>query len=599
MHDHARLPVSRTHAQAADMSGPAVSAPAGGRRLGEILVEAGVITPGRLAEALEYQQQTGGHLGKILVELGGVSEQAICRALAAQLGLPFVDLTQMLPEEEAMLLLPEDVASRFQVIPLSLSDHTLTVGMVDPLDVLALDDIRRLVRLEIAPAVITHEDFLRTLNRYPALDESVEAVVREIKGRTRDEELAPERLRELVDEAPVVRLVNMMLLQAIRQRASDVHLEPQEHQVRVRYRIDGTLYKAMAVPRDIQAAVLSRIKIMADMDIAERRRSQDGRIAFEVDGRDYDVRVNSIPTVFGEKIVLRILDKSSALVGIDKIGLLPEDRRALELMMAKPYGIILLTGPTGSGKTTTLYSMLSALNSTERNIITIEDPVEYQLPGVNQVQVNVKAGVTFASSLRAFLRQDPDIMMVGEVRDEEAARITIHAALTGHLVLSTLHTNDAPGAVARLVDMGIEPFLVASSVVGVIAQRLARILCDRCRQPYAPPADVLGRFGLDPARQASATFYRPSGCDFCGGIGYRGRTGIYEIMLVDGELRELMMKNPSAPVIRDAAVRRGMRTLARNGFEKVLLGVTTLEEVLRAVYVEGEDASGASTKRAS
>src|SRR5579875_2276350 len=422
------------------------------RRLGEILVEAGLLTPERLEEALERQKRTGERLGKVLLEMGIASEAEVARAVASQLGLEYLDLTQVLPDEQAMLVLPEHMARRYQVIPLRLADGKLTLGMVDPLDVLALDDVRR---------------------------------------HTPDEEMGLDRLRQLVDEAPVVRLVNQIILQAIRQRASDIHIEPQESRMRVRYRIDGILYNVMTPPRDIQAAVISRIKIMAEIDIAERRRPQDGRIAFKVDEREYDLRVNTMPTVFGEKVVMRILDKSAMMVGIDKIGLLPDTHRRFEQMMGKPYGIILLTGPTGSGKSTTLYSMLNRLNSTERNIITIEDPVEYHLPGINQVQVNPKAGLTFATGLRAFLRQDPDIIMVGEIRDEETARIAIHAALTGHLVLSTLHTNDAPGAVTRLVDMGIESFLVASSIIGVVAQRLVRVLCDRCKEAYSAPPDLL------------------------------------------------------------------------------------------------------------
>jgi type IV pilus assembly protein PilB len=557
------------------------------RRLGEILVEAGLLTPERLEEALERQKRTGERLGKVLLEMGIASEAEVARAVASQLGLEYLDLTQVLPDEQAMLVLPEHMARRYQVIPLRLADGKLTLGMVDPLDVLALDDVRRHTGYEIVPAVITLDDFQRTLNQYPALDENLEAMIREIRVRTPDEEMGLDRLRQLVDEAPVVRLVNQIILQAIRQRASDIHIEPQESRMRVRYRIDGILYNVMTPPRDIQAAVISRIKIMAEIDIAERRRPQDGRIAFKVDEREYDLRVNTMPTVFGEKVVMRILDKSAMMVGIDKIGLLPDTHRRFEQMMGKPYGIILLTGPTGSGKSTTLYSMLNRLNSTERNIITIEDPVEYHLPGINQVQVNPKAGLTFATGLRAFLRQDPDIIMVGEIRDEETARIAIHAALTGHLVLSTLHTNDAPGAVTRLVDMGIESFLVASSVIGVVAQRLVRVLCDRCKEAYSAPPDLLRRLGVgETGHHAPVTFYRAVGCEFCNAVGYRGRTGIFEIMILDEVLRDLVAKEAPAAAIREAAVARGMRTLGEDGLEKILLGITTPEEVLRAVYVE-------------
>ncbi|HLJ61990.1 MAG TPA: type II secretion system ATPase GspE [bacterium] len=560
------------------------------RRLGEILVDAGVITLEQLAEALGEQKRAGRHrgLGQVLVDMGCATERGIGEALALQLGLRYVDLRETVPDEQAMLLLPEHLARRFQTIPIAIDGDKLTVGMVDPLDVLALDDVHTRTAREIEPVVITPEDFQRAINQYPALDESVETVITEIKAKALSkDEMGVDQLRALVDEAPVVRLVNMIILQAIRQRASDIHIEPQEFRMRVRYRIDGALYNVMTPARDIQAAVISRVKIMADIDIAERRVPQDGRIAYKAEGKDYDLRVSTIPTVFGEKVVMRILDKSATVVGLERVGLLPVDFPRFDAMISRPHGIILLTGPTGSGKSTTLYSILNRLNSTESNIITVEDPVEYQLPGINQVQVNPKAGLTFANGLRSFLRQDPDIIMVGEVRDEETARITIHAALTGHLVLSTLHTNDAPGAVARLVDMGIEPFLVASSMVGVIAQRLVRVLCDRCKQPYLPPAELLDRFGALAAEQAgAATFYRPQGCDHCGNIGYLGRTALFEIMSIDDTIRSLVTKQASVADVRQAAIRAGMRTLGQDGFTKVLLGITSAEEVLRAVYVE-------------
>jgi type IV pilus assembly protein PilB len=578
--------------QAPAAADPPRGRPAAGprrRRLGEILVQAGVISLEQLADALGEQKRGSRHrgLGQVLVEMGFATERGIGEALALQLGLEYVDLREVIPDEAAMLLLPEHLARRFQAIPIRQEGDTVTVGMVDPLDVLSLDDIHRRVGRLIRPAVITREDFQRALTQYPALDESVENMITEIKAKARPEELGVDQLRALVDEPPVVRLVNMIILQAIRQRASDIHIEPQEHRMRVRYRIDGTLYNVMTPAREIQAAVVSRVKIMAEVDIAERRVPQDGRIAYRAEGREYDLRVSTIPTVFGEKVVMRILDKSATIVGLERVGILASDLPRFETMISKPYGIILLTGPTGSGKSTTLYSILTRLNSTESNIITVEDPVEYQLPGINQVQVNPKAGVTFATGLRSFLRQDPDIIMVGEIRDEETARITIHAALTGHLVLSTLHTNDAPGAVARLVDMGIEPFLVASSIVGVVAQRLVRVLCDRCKQSFEPTADLLERFGAIAAAQSGPmTFYRPQGCEYCDNIGYRGRTGLFEIMVVEDNVRSLVTKQAPVGELRQAALRAGMRTLAQDGFAKVLLGITSAEEVLRAVYVE-------------
>jgi type IV pilus assembly protein PilB len=553
--------------------------------LGEVLVEAGLITHAQLGEAMELQKQSKERLGRVLIGMGVGTEKDIALAIAKQLGLEFVDLDDIVPDEQALLVLPEHLARRYQLIPLGTVNGKFRLGMVDPLDVVALDDVRRQLRQDIDPVVISHDGFQRVLNQYPALDDSVKAMIKEIKT---DEtgEMGLESLRKLVDEAPVVRLVNVIILQAIRQRASDIHIEPQETRLRVRYRIDGALYNVMTPPRHIHAAIISRIKIMAEMDIAERRLPQDGRIQLKVENRDIDLRVSTIPTVFGEKVVMRILDKSQTLVGIEKIGLLADNRQRFEAMLTKPYGILLLTGPTGSGKTTTLYTILNKLNTTESNIITIEDPVEYQLAGVNQVQVNPKAGLTFANGLRSFLRQDPDVIMVGEIRDEETARIAIHAALTGHLVLSTLHTNDAPGAVTRLVDMGIEPFLVASSLIGVIAQRLVRILCDKCKQTYTPPAEVLQRLGASMlAGDGQVPIFRPVGCEFCGKIGYKGRNGIFEILVVDDVVRTLVTKRAPITEIRDQAIKAGMWTLAEDGLEKVILGMTSPEEVLDVVFV--------------
>ncbi len=554
--------------------------------LGELLVESGLITQDQLAKAVALQKQSKERLGRVLVGMGIATEKDIAMAIAKQLDLPFVDLDDFLPEEQALLVLPEHLARRHHVLPLGAENGKLVVGMVDPLDVLALDDVRRHTGQELDTVVISHDGFLRVLNQYPALDDSVKQIIQDIKSSA-VEETEVDALRKLSDDAPVVRLVNVIILQAIRQRASDIHIEPEETRVRVRYRIDGTLYVAMTPPRGIHNAIISRVKIMAEMDIAERRLPQDGRIQLKVENKEIDLRVSTIPTVFGEKVVMRILDKSTTVVGIEKVGLLAENRLRFESMLTKPYGIILLTGPTGSGKTTTLYTILNKLNSTESNIITVEDPVEYQMAGINQVQVNNKAGLTFANGLRSFLRQDPDIIMVGEIRDEETARIAIHAALTGHLVLSTLHTNDSAGAVTRLVDMGVEPFLVASSLVGVIAQRLIRVLCDKCKQPYTPPAEVLQRLGATAIEgDGEATIHRPVGCDFCNKIGYRGRTGIFEIMVVDEVIKELITRRAPLTEIKAQALRTGMWSLAEDGLEKIVLGVTSPEEILDVVFVE-------------
>jgi type IV pilus assembly protein PilB len=556
-------------------------------RLGELLVEAGLVTQEQLDLALQQQQASGERLGKVLVTMGVSTQDAIARAVANQLGIEYVNVQALNITDEVLTALPETVIRRHQVIPVRVEDNTLVLGMVDPLDVLALDDVRRATTREVVPAAITADGFQAAVNKYPALEGSLDQVIQEIRpSDVGEEEPGLDKLREIVEDAPVVRLVNLMLVQAVRQGASDIHVEPQERQLRIRYRIDGTLYNVMTAPKHVQAASTSRIKIMANMNIAERRVPQDGRIELRVDNREIDLRVSSIPTTYGEKVVMRILDKRSALVGVEKLGLMGPDQERFESIITKPYGILLITGPTGSGKTTSLYAILNRLNKTDVNIITIEDPVEYQLGGIAQVQINPKAGLTFANGLRSFLRQDPDIIMVGEIRDEETARIAIHAALTGHLVLSTLHTNDAPGAVIRLVDMGIEPFLAASSVIGVVAQRLVRLLCSKCKEPYVPPPEVAVRYGLAADGEPSPTIYRAHGCEACNNIGYKGRIGLFEIMPMEEDLRTLVVKSASTDAIKRTAVGLGMRTLQQDGVAKVLAGITSLEEMLRVVFVE-------------
>jgi type IV pilus assembly protein PilB len=552
-------------------------------RLGQILIEAGLVTHAQLQQALERQKETGERLGQIILSMGLGSQEGVAAAIAQQLNIAYIRLSETRPEEVALLRVPEYLARRHQVIPVTVQDRTLTLGMIDPVDILAIDEIRRETGLEIEPAVITGDDFQRALGVYPTPDTTVDDVIQAILPfDDRFVEDEPEKLKELADEAPVVRLANLIVVQAVRQAASDIHVEPMETLMRVRYRVDGSLYSAMTPPARVQGALISRFKIMANMNIAERRIPQDGRIQLKVDDHDIDLRVSSIPTTFGEKIVMRILDKRAAFVGIDKLGMAPDDLVRFERIISRPHGIILITGPTGSGKTTSLYAMLNRLNKTEVNITTIEDPVEYQLPGISQVQVNPRAGVTFASGLRAFLRQDPDIVMVGEIRDEETARIAIHAALTGHLVLSTLHTNDAPGAVARLTGIGLEPFLVASSIVGLIAQRLIKVLCEHCKEPYTPSEEVLARLGL-PAAPAP-TFYKAKGCAHCGQSGYRGRIGIFEVMPIDERIKDLITRNSNPDQIREAATAAGMHTLSQDALHKVLSGVTSLEEARRVVF---------------
>ena len=401
-----------------------------------------------------------------------------------------------------------------------------------------------------------------------------------------DDNISIEQLKELSGEAPVVRLTNMIISRGITDKASDIHIEPGKDGLRIRYRVDGILSDGMTLPKKAQASVTSRIKIMADMDISEKRAPQDGRISATIEGRPYDFRVSTLPAVFGEKIVMRVLDKANISVGLHKLGLLPYTFEMFESMIQRTYGIILVTGPTGSGKSTTLYSVLAKLNSGEKNILTIEDPVEYELSGITQSMVNNRAGMTFAAGLRSMLRQDPNIIMVGEMRDQETAMIAIEAALTGHLVLSTLHTNDAPGSVARLLDMGVESFLIASSIAGVLAQRLLRTVCAKCKEPYSPPKDAIKRIGmnLDILDKSEVTFYRGKGCDHCKGTGYKGRVGVYELMPVNDKVRELILARGSSYAIREAAIEAGMRTLKDDAMEKILLGITTLEESLRVIY---------------
>jgi type IV pilus assembly protein PilB len=557
-------------------------------RLGHILVEAGVLTQADLKRALEEQQRTGERLGVVLRDLGLGSQEAIAAAVAQQLDIEYVRMHEVAPDASALLLVPEPLARRHQLIPLRTDDRTLVVGMVDPLDILAVDDVRRLTGREVVAAVITLDDFHRAIAQYPNAETTADALIGEIapiEAFLAKVEESTDTLLAVAKEAPVIRLVNLIMLEAVRKKVSDIHIEPQETQTRIRFRIDGALYPAMTPPSHVHPALVSRVKIISNLDIAERRLPQDGRIDLKVDGRDVSMRVSTIPTMLGEKVVMRILDKSNAVVALDRLGLAPDDAQRIEQLINRPYGILLVTGPTGSGKTTSLYAMLNRLNRPEVNIMTIEDPVEYQLSGINQVAINARAGLTFATGLRSFLRQDPDIIMVGEIRDEETARIAIQASLTGHFVLSTLHTNDAPSSVERLMDMGVEPFLVASSITGVVAQRLVRVLCERCREPYEPSLDLLGRLGL-PEDGGPYTFHKKVGCAACNQTGYRGRIGIYEILSMDSDLRQLIVHRAGSAEIRQAAAASGMKTLRENGLAKVLAGVTTADELFRTVYID-------------
>ena len=582
-----------------------MATPQGPKKLiGEILLGKGLITQEQLDEALNVQKNTTEQIGRILTDLGHANERDVLRAHAEQLGIPFLELDQTSVDEDVAKAIPQSVVQRYNAVPIRRSGNRLTVAMSDPSNVFALDDIRLITGYEIDPILATAEDISALLDdtegasgggqeelqtALDALDGGLGAALGDeldISAAGTEEDV--DRAQVMEEEAPIIRVVNVVIQQAIKDRASDIHVEPDRRGVRIRYRIDGVLHEVMRVPKYVHAPLVSRIKIMADMNIAERRIPQDGRIHIRHEGKDYDLRVSSLPTVFGEKVVMRILDQSSVLIGLNKLGMLGETQAQLESVIVQPNGMILSTGPTGSGKTTTQYSILNKINSVEKNILTIEDPVEYQLPGLSQVHVNRKAGLTFASAMRSFLRQDPDIIMVGEIRDLETAETAVQASLTGHLVLSTLHTNDAPSAITRLMDMGVEPFLIASSIVGILAQRLARRICQNCKEPYKPPAEALHRVGFNVDDMENVVFYRGRGCKQCRHTGYRGRNGIFEMLLVNEEVADLTVKRAPLSEIRAAALAGGMKTLKMDGFQKVLEGMTTVEEIMRVIFTAGE-----------
>jgi type IV pilus assembly protein PilB len=554
------------------------------KQLEEVLLEAGLITTIDLRAAVEEQQRVGRSLGPILIEKGFVTEPKLVAAVAKRLGLPFVDLGEYQIDPTAAALIPYNLAKRHKVLGVGYDGGKIVVAMSDPSNVLVLDDIRTLTGREVVPVVATATDVLAAIDRVQRLDGSVESLAADLEEGATDDAGDIADARELVDEAPIVKLVNLLVTRAVNDRASDIHIEPQERDLRVRYRIDGVLHEVMRPPKRIQAGVLSRIKIMAEMDIAERRIPQDGRVGLLVDGKAIDLRVASLPTVYGEKIVLRILDKSNVLLRLEDLGFSEHNFRRFESAFTKPYGMILVTGPTGSGKSTTLYATLNILNQSDRNIITVEDPVEYRLPGVNQIQTNNKAGLNFASALRSILRSDPDIVLIGEIRDRETAQIAIEAALTGHLVLSTLHTNDAPSAVSRLIEMGIEPFLVSSAVDAVLAQRLARRLCSKCKEPFLPTRDALVENRI-PVREEEdiPTLWRAVGCSHCSRTGYLGRLALHEVMLASEGIERLAVERRSSDEIRRLAVEQGMVELRADGIAKVQAGMTSIEEIQRVV----------------
>jgi type IV pilus assembly protein PilB len=563
------------------------TAAAGGDRLGEILLREGLVTREQLAQALTEQKNTKHRLGYVLVKLGLVQELEITKVLARQYRMPAVDLSRFEVDPKIIKLVPADLATKSVVLPLKREGRTLTVAMADPTDLGLLEDLKFITRFDLFP-VIAGEYTLRNLieKHYEASDQELQSILKDMEETAEDVEVVEQEEDEAatqaqIDDAPVVKLINGLLTDAVRRGASDIHIEPFEHEIRVRYRIDGALLEIMRPPLKMKAALTSRVKILSQLNIAERRVPQDGRLKLKMGSRVIDFRVSTLPVLFGEKIVLRILDKGNLTLDLTKFGFEPKAEKDLMKAILNPYGMVLVTGPTGSGKTTTLYSALSRINTPEVNIMTAEDPVEYNLMGINQVLVRTEIGLTFAAALKAFLRQDPNIIMIGEIRDLETGGIAIKAALTGHLVLSTLHTNDAPSTITRMIDMGIEAFNVASAVNLVVAQRLVRRICKDCKAEHQYTDPELAALGTDLERLKKLTFMKGTGCDTCSGTGYKGRAGLYEVMALSPELRRMILRGASVVEIRDQAVTEGMLTLRMDGMKKIERGVTTLEEVVK------------------
>ncbi|CAB4648070.1 unannotated protein [freshwater metagenome] len=556
-----------------------------GTPLGSLLVETGLITEDQLAEALATQVSTGRPIGRVLIDQGLISESDLVRSLAKQVGLEFVDLTERVIDATVASLIPEGLARRYQALPISWDEDVLVVAMADPSNVLAVDDIRALTGAQVRCVVATSAQIRETIDRFHRLDSEVDDLASQAADELSDnDELA--NVSAVVEDAPIVKFVNLLITQAVADRASDIHVEPAERDLRIRFRIDGVLHEVMRSPKAIQAGVISRLKVMSDINIAERRIPQDGRMSLTVGGKPIDLRVATLPTVHGEKVVMRILDKNQALLSLQDQGFLPDTLERYERSFRKPYGTVLVTGPTGSGKSTTLYATLNVLNEVQRNIITIEDPVEYRLAGINQIQVNPKAGLTFASALRSILRADPDVLLVGEIRDRETAIIGIEAALTGHLVLTTLHTNDAASTPMRLLEMGVEPFLVTSALDVVLAQRLARRLCDRCKEPYQPSEEELlsARWAMETIDIGDwPTLHRAVGCSACGRTGYRGRFALHEVMPISEEIERLIIERRSVEDLAKVAQMEGMIPLRQDGLRKAAMGMTSIEEIFRVV----------------
>ncbi|MCX6537366.1 MAG: type IV-A pilus assembly ATPase PilB [Acidobacteria bacterium] len=571
-------------------------------RIGELLLKERRITPEQLQEALAYQKAHGGKLGSALVKLGFVKGEDITALLSRQYGVPSINLPQFEIDPVVIKLIPVETAQKYQVIPLSRTGATLTIAMTDPTNVFAMDDIKFMTGYNVEPVVASESAVQDAIQKYyasavrPAGESALEMASRVLDempvGGDADvqvlgdlEEISVDALLKQGEEAPIIRLVNVLLMSAMQKGASDIHIEPYEKEYRIRYRIDGVLYTIMNPSMKFRDAIASRLKIMAKLDIAEKRLPQDGRIKIRYNdqgkSKDLDFRVSALPTLFGEKIVMRLLDRDKLMLDMTRLGFEPEPLARFEAAIQRPWGMVLVTGPTGSGKTNTLYSAISRLNTTETNIMTAEDPVEFNLAGINQVQIRENIGLNFAAALRAFLRQDPNIILVGEIRDFETAEIAVKAALTGHLVLSTLHTNDAPSTISRLMNMGIEPFLVSSSVNLICAQRLVRVVCTNCKQPNPVPPQALAKAGFSAEDARIVVPQRGAGCEKCNGTGYKGRVGLYEVMEISESLKELVLVGASSQELRRKAVEEGMVTLRQSGILKIKAGVTTIEEVLR------------------
>jgi len=554
-------------------------------KIGELLLSKNLITEAQLKVALSEQAKTGKKLGETLIELNYITEHDLLKAVAEQLGIEMVSISDYDLTPELKKLIPEEIARRYKVIPLKYSNNLIVLATNDPVNIDAMDELSRMTRKNISPVLLTTDDLYYGLEKIYGTEDRLFKIASDVEkkiiGNLSDEEF----LEGLSQDAPIVNLVDGILGKGINEGASDIHIEPDEDKLRVRYRIDGILHEVLSVNRNLHSPITSRIKILANMDIAEKRAPQDGRFKIRVNFKDIDFRASTLPTYYGEKVVLRILDRSNVVLDLKSIGMSSHNLEVYESIISKPYGIILITGPTGSGKTTTLYATLSKLNSVEKNIVTVEDPIEYNFKLINQVQVDESANVTFASALRSILRQDPDIIMVGEIRDKETAEISIQASLTGHLVLSTIHTNDAVSAVVRLMDMGIEPFLVGSSLIGIVGQRLVRKVCINCAVEYTPPKEFLDRIG---EIEENVRFVKGEGCPECHYTGYQGRIGIYEVLKITPNLREMVVKGANSEELRKAAIQGGFSTMFESGVKLAKMGITTIEEILRVTVIKDE-----------